>query len=81
MRRLHECHGQQESQAEERARPPVLNAGWEASTKPRRRVADHAFLMGDGIVLLDDGDQGKPAAHSDLELVRTVRSNRALLVL
>ena len=64
-------HGQQEGRGA--CTSPMLKAeAWEVSTKPRARVAYHGFLIGDGVVLLNDGEhvQGKPATQGDLELVQ-----------
>ena len=67
---LHNSHGYQEVQAEARARPPCwkLRPGRSGPSRGPR-VADHKFLIGDGKVLLDDGEQvqGKLAAQGDPE--------------
>ena len=52
----------------------------EISTKPRPRVADHRYLIGDGVVLLDDGEhvQSEPAAQDDLQLGQVFESSKQL---
>ena len=72
VRKTHGSRDQQGNRADEGARPPVLELGPGRSTPEREpRVTDHRVLVGNGVVLLSDGEdvQGENAARGNLELV------------